>query len=102
MGNDSIKITPEELRNIALEMETKISSAAEALNDATNSMNNTHEALQGGAADRLIDEYNSLKAKYNSFSEKLTDITDKLKKTADEYEKLDQELASSAEQLSSD
>ena len=32
----------------------------------------------------------------------VTDIADKLKKTADEYEKLDQELASSAEQLSSD
>ena len=102
MENNSIRITPEELRNIAMEMELKISDATEALNDASVSMNKTPDALQGQTSNKIVEEYETLRTKYNSFCEKMVEFTDKLKKTADEYEKLDQELASSAEQLTID
>ncbi len=94
---DGITIRPEELRNSAAEMKSKINSMRESLQTASNVMNRTSDSFEASSADALRNKYNQLKGKFDIFYDEMTSYALFLEKTAATYEKADEAIAAAAE-----
>ena len=93
---DGLTIRPEELRNAAGEMKSKIEAIKENLQTASNVMNQTSSSFEAGSADALRQKYNELKGKFDKFYNEMTSYANFLEATAATYERTDEEIAKAA------
>ncbi|MBR3661174.1 MAG: WXG100 family type VII secretion target [Bacilli bacterium] len=96
---EGITIRPEELRNSASEMKTKITAMKENLRTASNVMARTSDSFEASSADALRNKYEELKTKFDSFYEEMTSYAVFLEMTAATYEKADETIKKAANDI---
>ena len=96
---EDLQITPQELKNSASTMKTKIATMKDSLDVASNVIGRTSDSFKGSAAEELREKYNTLAMKFNDFYSAMTNYADFLEKTAVAYEQSDAAIKKAAEEV---
>ena len=99
MNNESVQITPEDLRSSASQIRTRIAKMKDNLDAASNEMTKTQSSFESSAADTLRTQYETLKSKFGTFYEKMEDYAKFLDNTASEYETTDANIKKAANEV---
>ncbi len=97
--NEELRVSPEELRKYASEMERIQKTYTTLISQAEDETKKLKTLWTGEAADQYMSSFNSVKATCSEYIETLKATITSLNETADNYERNIQQVKSAAEDL---